>query len=215
MGIVGQGAGKNGGEQVSECIALLQHAAEDAPRLGRSVLQGRGSTVAVYAAHGNAKKCPYNQETLEAAHINTPMHTSSCGYGTYEVAKPVNSSNTMNSRLLMINGHFLPHLSAASPKVMAPTDRSISTSVMPHVMSALVLLNCLASWVTVSETVKKSKASRDHAQKATRKKRQLFQVSRRRILNGFGGISLDGRNEVSRVLTYCPTDVDGADICGR
>jgi len=58
-----------------------------------------------------------------------------------------------------MNGHFLPHLSAARPKVMAPTLRSISTSVMPHVMSFFERSNWAASEETVRETVKKSNAS--------------------------------------------------------
>jgi hypothetical protein len=41
----------------------------------------------------------------------------------------------------------------------APTDRNMSTRVMPQVMSVLDLSNCLARFVTVSDTVKKSKAS--------------------------------------------------------
>lgn len=65
----------------------------------------------------------------------------------------------MKSTLLIMNGHFRPHLSAARPKVIAPTDRNISTNVMPHVMSALDLPKSFARAVTVSETVKKSNAS--------------------------------------------------------
>jgi hypothetical protein len=53
--------------------------------------------------------------------------------------------------------------------MMEPTDRSISTRVMPQVMSVLVLSNVSASCSTVSETVKKSNASHVHAKKATRK----------------------------------------------
>lgn len=41
----------------------------------------------------------------------------------------------------------------------APTERNISTSVMPHVISEIDLSNVLARSVTVSETVKKSNAS--------------------------------------------------------
>jgi len=55
--------------------------------------------------------------------------------------------------------HFLPYLSAARPKVIAPTDRSMRTKVIPHVIWAFVLPNCSARSPTTNETVKKSKAS--------------------------------------------------------
>lgn len=59
----------------------------------------------------------------------------------------------------MMNGHFLPHLSAARPKVTEPTLRIINTSVMPHVMSFFARPNWVASEETVRETAKKSNAS--------------------------------------------------------
>lgn len=58
-----------------------------------------------------------------------------------------------------MKGHLRPHLSAAKPKVMAPTDRNIKTNVIPHVISAFDLPKSFASAVTVKETVKKSNAS--------------------------------------------------------
>jgi hypothetical protein len=69
------------------------------------------------------------------------------------------SSSTMNNILLMMNGHFLPYRSAATPKRIEPTDLNISTRVMPHVMSVLDLSKLSANSVTVSDTVKKSNAS--------------------------------------------------------
>ena len=45
------------------------------------------------------------------------------------------------------------------PKMMDPTERNISTSVMPHVMSVLDRPRLSARSLTVSDTVKKSKAS--------------------------------------------------------
>lgn len=65
----------------------------------------------------------------------------------------------MKSTLFQMNGHLRPHLSAAIPKMTAPTDRNISTSVIPHVISDVGRSNCFESCVTVRETVKKSKAS--------------------------------------------------------
>lgn len=73
----------------------------------------------------------------------------------------------MKRMLFTTNGHFLPYLSAAMPKIMEPTERNMSTRVIPQVMSALVLLKSLASSETVRETVKKSNASHDHARKPT------------------------------------------------
>lgn len=73
--------------------------------------------------------------------------------------KKLTNSKTINNKLLTTNGHLRPYRSAAIPKRIAPIDRSISTSVMPHVMSVLVLPKSSASSSTVRETVKKSKAS--------------------------------------------------------
>lgn len=65
----------------------------------------------------------------------------------------------MKSKLFTINGHLRPYRSAAIPNAMEPTDRNMSTSVMPQVMSVLDLPKSSLKSVTVSETVKKSKAS--------------------------------------------------------
>jgi hypothetical protein len=67
----------------------------------------------------------------------------------------------MKRMLLTTNGHFLPYLSAAIPKMMDPTDLSISTNVIPQVISVFETLNCVAKSPTVKETVKKSNASHD------------------------------------------------------
>ena len=68
----------------------------------------------------------------------------------------------------MMNGHLRPYRSAAIPKIVEPTDLNISTSVMPQVMSLVVLSKVSARSATVNETVKKSKASHDQARKATK-----------------------------------------------
>lgn len=73
--------------------------------------------------------------------------------------KRLTSSKAIKSKLLTTNGHFLPYRSAAIPNEIAPMERNMSTSVMPHVMSVVVLPNSSASSSTVRETVKKSKAS--------------------------------------------------------
>lgn len=62
----------------------------------------------------------------------------------------------MKRTLLATNGHLRPYLSAAIPKMMAPTDRNISTRVIPHVISVFDRSNVSARLVTVNETVKKS-----------------------------------------------------------
>jgi hypothetical protein len=61
--------------------------------------------------------------------------------------------------LFTTKGHFLPYLSAAIPKRIDPTERNISTRVIPQVISALVLPKSAAKSLTVKLTVKKSKAS--------------------------------------------------------
>lgn len=69
--------------------------------------------------------------------------------------------------LFTTKGHLLPYLSAAIPKMIEPTERNMSTRVIPHVICALLLRKSLARSETVRETVKKSKASHDHAKKPT------------------------------------------------
>jgi hypothetical protein len=44
-----------------------------------------------------------------------------------------------------MKGHLRPQRSEAMPKVIAPTERSIRTRVMPHVMSVTDLSKVLAS----------------------------------------------------------------------
>lgn len=64
--------------------------------------------------------------------------------------------------LLTTKGHFLPYLSAAKPKVIAPTDLNINTSVIPQVISVFETPKSAAKSLTVKLTVKKSKASHDY-----------------------------------------------------
>ena len=102
--------------------------------------------------------------------------------------------------------HFRPYLSAARPKVIAPTDRSMRTSVIPQVMSALVFLKVVASGVTTRDTVKKSNASQVHAKKATRKNIHCCKLSRANVLNGFAILRIGGFRLVIRVAAYLPID---------
>ena len=51
--------------------------------------------------------------------------------------------------------------------MMDPAERSINTRVIPQVTSATETSKDFASCVVVRDTVKKSKASHDHAMKAT------------------------------------------------
>jgi hypothetical protein len=101
--------------------------------------------------------------------------------------------------LLMTNGHFRPYRSAAIPKVIAPTDRSMSTRVMPHVISFLLTSNVSARFSTVKETVKKSKASHDQAKKETRKNNHCCLLSGLRRLKGFATLSKVGMRVEKRV----------------
>lgn len=58
-----------------------------------------------------------------------------------------------------MNGHLRPYRSDAIPNSTAPTDRNMSTRVIPHVMSVLERPNSLEREETVRETVKKSRES--------------------------------------------------------
>jgi len=87
---------------------------------------------------------------------------------------------------------------------MAPTERNMSTSVMPHVMSVVLLSNSSASSETVSDTVKKSKASQDQAMKATAKLSHCILLSWRSAVNGFGSFSMGGLSVVTRDTRYSP-----------
>jgi hypothetical protein len=73
----------------------------------------------------------------------------------------------MKRMLLTIKGHFRPYRSAARPKMMDPTDRNISTNVIPHEIWTLVLPKVTARSERVKLTVKKSKASQDYGKLAT------------------------------------------------
>jgi hypothetical protein len=77
----------------------------------------------------------------------------------YVWEKPVASSKMMRRTRLAMYGHFRPNRSPRMPKMAAPTDRSISVRVIPHVIDEGSLLNVVPIFETVSETVKKSKAS--------------------------------------------------------
>lgn len=110
---------------------------------------------------------------------------------------------------VMVNAYgfcltFRPHRSAARPKMMDPTDRSMSTNVIPHVMSLVVFPNSSAKSSTVKETVKKSNASHDQAKNATRKNIHCCVLSSIRSLKGFGALFMGGFKVDTRVARYRP-----------
>jgi len=98
-----------------------------------------------------------------------------------------------------MKGHFLPYRSAARPKMILPTLRSMRTNVIPQVISALVLPKVSARFSTVSETVKKSNASQVQATKATRKKSHCWRFSIRRSAMGLATLSWAGLRVGMRV----------------
>lgn len=111
---------------------------------------------------------------------------------------------------------------------MAPADRSISTSVMLHVISVTDLLKVADSCVVVNETVKKSKASHVQPRKATCKYQSCMEETKKReeisaaerahtkknnhccpfssasALKGFGAGFIGGTSVERRVATYRP-----------
>ena len=147
----------------------------------------------------------------------------------------------MNMMLLTMNGHLRPYRSEAIPKRIAPTDRSIRTSVIPQVMSVVVMVRSLveklsARSLTVSETVKKSKASfvpcqrqygfarlqckhtQVQAMKATSQYIHCRVVSIPRSLMGFSTRSIGGLRVERRVARYLPTLIfsdAGSDVSSR
>jgi len=69
-------------------------------------------------------------------------------------------------------------------------------------MSVMDLSKVLASWEVVRETVKKSKASHDQPQNATKKFSHCCRFRRVRALNGFGAGFIGGISDVKRVAMY-------------
>lgn len=90
------------------------------------------------------------------------------------------------------------------PKIVEPTERNISTRVIPHVISVLVFPKSSARSVTVRETVKKSNASHDQAKKATRKKSHCCLFSMRSRAKGLGALAIGGFKVVNLVAAYLP-----------
>ena len=79
--------------------------------------------------------------------------------------------------MCIITYHLRPYRSAAIPKIVDPTERNMSTRVIPHVICVVDLSNCFARSLTVRDTVKKSKASQVQAMKATRKNSHCWVLS--------------------------------------
>jgi hypothetical protein len=74
-------------------------------------------------------------------------------------------------------------------------------------MSVFDLLNVSARSETVSETVKKSKASHDQARKATRKNSHCWVFSMASNVNGFGAFAIGGLRVLTRVAAYLAGDI--------
>ena len=93
------------------------------------------------------------------------------------------------------------------PNSTLPTDLNMSTNVMPHVICEFSLPNCSPNWVTVKETVKKSKASQLQARKPTRKNIHCWKLSMANNFNGFGALFMGGFRDGMRVAIYWPMDI--------
>ncbi len=65
----------------------------------------------------------------------------------------------MKSKLFTTNGHLRPYRSLAAENSALPNARVIRVRVSPQVMSAVEWPKVAARSLTVSDTVKKSKAS--------------------------------------------------------
>ena len=74
-------------------------------------------------------------------------------------------------------------------------------------ISVVVLSKVFAKSVTVRDTVKKSKASQDHAKKATRKNNHCCVFNRASNLNGFAALAIGGLRVDTRVAAYLATDM--------
>lgn len=90
------------------------------------------------------------QIKLRQVHRSTPQEMywsfpESLFSGRGKSEKRLTSSRIMNKTLLTMNGHLRPYRSAAIPKRIEPTDRNISTRVIPQVISVLVLLVSVSS----------------------------------------------------------------------
>lgn len=94
---------------------------------------------------------------------------------------------------------------SAGRRLIHGVGELLRTSVMPQVICAGVLLNSSDSSSTVSETVKKSKASQLQARKATRKNNHCCRLSSRNKAMGFGALFMGGFNDDSRVAKYLAT----------
>ena len=59
---VDKATGKGRRQQVSECIALLQHPGDDTASSRGAVFECRGSSIAVETTHGNTEKGAHGKE---------------------------------------------------------------------------------------------------------------------------------------------------------
>ncbi|KAH3675507.1 hypothetical protein WICMUC_002698 [Wickerhamomyces mucosus] len=68
--------------------------------------------------------------------------------------KPVPICKIDKIAKLIINGHFLPYLSAKYPTIIEPTDLNIKTNVIAQVISLIDLSKSLDKFETLIETAK-------------------------------------------------------------
>ena len=115
--------------------------------------------------------------------------------------------NDLRDGKRVVSYHLRPYRSAAIPKMVDPTERNISTRVIPQVICVVDLSNCFARSLTVRDTVKKSKASHVQAKKATRKNNHCWVFSWASNLNGLGALFMGGLRVDRRVAKYLPTDM--------
>jgi hypothetical protein len=109
--------------------------------------------------------------------------------------------------------------------MIEPTDRNMRTSVIPQVIWVVVLPKVSARPDTVSETVKKSKASQvcyllaygqdidmfilTQAINPTKKKSHCLPLSIASRVKGFGALFIGGLRVVIRVAAYWPAVILG------
>lgn len=78
----------------------------------------------------------------------------------------------------------------------------LTSSMRKAYISVFVFPNVFAKSVTVSETVKKSKASQLHAKNATRKNIHCWKLSSAKALIGLGALFMGGFSDETRVAMY-------------
>jgi hypothetical protein len=137
---IDKSTGEDCGKEIAKCISLLQHTGDDTPSGWGTIFKCGGCCVAVKATHGNSKERSAPEELIIGLGETSALSKLAQETMIIICSKPTNS-RTINRTLLATKGHFLPYLSAARPKIMAPTDLNINTRVIPQVISVFETLN--------------------------------------------------------------------------